>query len=107
METIKWLFYVGMFLAFWLGCLCFEFKLWLCRAHAEAPVSGSMILAGVLLHLGGYGLLYVFPILFKFGFGFSVILVVWSSVYIYEIHIGLHPQKLIYIFMQQRYVLHF
>nr|AML25865.1 NADH dehydrogenase subunit 4 [Staphylinidae sp. BMNH 1274173] len=30
--------------------------LWLPKAHVEAPVSGSMILAGVMLKLGGYGL---------------------------------------------------
>jgi len=30
--------------------------LWLPKAHVEAPVSGSMILAGVLLKLGGFGL---------------------------------------------------
>nr|YP_009258823.1 NADH dehydrogenase subunit 4 [Aneurus sublobatus]AFI54688.1 NADH dehydrogenase subunit 4 [Aneurus sublobatus] len=33
---------------------------WLPSAHVEAPVSGSMILAGVLLKLGGYGLFRVF-----------------------------------------------
>jgi NADH-ubiquinone oxidoreductase chain 4 len=49
--------------------------LWIPRAHVEAPVSCSMILAGVLLKLGGGGdgLLRVFPVLFKFGFGFGFV----------------------------------
>jgi len=36
--------------------------LWLPKAHVEAPVAGSMILAGVLLKLGGYGLIRVLRI---------------------------------------------
>lgn len=44
----------------------FLVHLWLPRAHVEAPISGSMILAGVLLKLGDYGLLHVFPALVNF-----------------------------------------
>jgi NADH:ubiquinone oxidoreductase subunit 4 (subunit M) len=35
--------------------------------------TGSIILAGVFLKLGVYGLLRVFPVLFMFGFGFGVV----------------------------------
>nr|WRO44710.1 NADH dehydrogenase subunit 4 [Cantharis jindrai] len=36
--------------------------LWLPKAHVEAPVSGSMILAGIMLKLGGYGLMRLMKI---------------------------------------------
>lgn len=38
----------------------FLVHLWLPKAHVEAPVSGSMLLAGVLLKFGGYGVIMVF-----------------------------------------------
>nr|QXT44175.1 NADH dehydrogenase subunit 4 [Adaiphrotermes sp. B JRA-2021a] len=74
------LFYVCMVFAFLVSMPMFMVHLWLPSAHVEAPVSGSMILAGVLLKLGGYGLLRVFPVLFKFSFGFGFFWVALSLV---------------------------
>nr|YP_009169966.1 NADH dehydrogenase subunit 4 [Polypedilum vanderplanki]ALD88423.1 NADH dehydrogenase subunit 4 [Polypedilum vanderplanki] len=76
----SFLMYFFLVFAFLVKMPMFIVHLWLPKAHVEAPVSGSMILAGVLLKLGGYGLIRVFSIILSLSMKLNIFWMILSLV---------------------------
>nr|YP_010417851.1 NADH dehydrogenase subunit 4 [Hypolimnas anthedon]USF18010.1 NADH dehydrogenase subunit 4 [Hypolimnas anthedon] len=74
------LLYVGMVMAFLVKMPMYFTHLWLPKAHVEAPISGSMILAAIMLKLGGYGLLRVLVILQKINLSVGFVWIIISLI---------------------------
>lgn len=85
--AIQKILWIAFFLSFAVKTPMWPFHTWLPDAHVQAPTGGSVILAGVLLKLGGYGFLRLslplFPIASlvyrDFVFSLSAIAVIYAS----------------------------
>nr|YP_009990525.1 NADH dehydrogenase subunit 4 [Centrolabrus exoletus]QNM99775.1 NADH dehydrogenase subunit 4 [Centrolabrus exoletus] len=77
------LWWAACLLAFLVKMPLYGAHLWLPKAHVEAPVAGSMVLAAILLKLGGYGMMRVLvildPLTKELGYPF-IILALWGVV---------------------------
>ena len=89
----KWL-WIGMFLSFAIKVPMWPFHTWLPDAHVEAPTVGSVILAGILLKVGGYAFIRIsLPILPDASFYFSDLVMLLSVIAVIYTSIVAFAQK--------------
>jgi len=83
-AAAQWLF-LGFFVAFAVKVPLFPFHTWLPDAHVEAPTAGSVLLAGVLLKMGTYGMLRfnlgLFPVQARHNASWIMILALIGIIY--------------------------
>nr|YP_009338712.1 NADH dehydrogenase subunit 4 [Eriosoma lanigerum]AKM70165.1 NADH dehydrogenase subunit 4 [Eriosoma lanigerum] len=72
--------YLFLMMIFLVKMPMFMFHIWLPKAHVEAPISGSMILAGIMLKLGGFGIYHILMLIFKVNLKFNFIFISLSLI---------------------------
>jgi NADH-quinone oxidoreductase subunit M len=79
-STAQMWIFLAFFLAFAIKMPMLPFHTWLPDAHAEAPTAGSVILAGVLLKMGGYGFIRLCLPMFPEASATFAPFILWMSV---------------------------
>nr|YP_009332454.1 NADH dehydrogenase subunit 4 [Schlechtendalia chinensis]API68530.1 NADH dehydrogenase subunit 4 [Schlechtendalia chinensis] len=75
LDNLNFFFFFFLMMIFLVKMPMFMFHIWLPKAHVEAPISGSMILAGIMLKLGGFGIYHILSLIFKINLYLSFYLI--------------------------------